>query len=165
MFKKQRIGFRRYCATISTGALFSSCIFSGNFPLSIDDIDTTTIYNRYKDSIHSLQSKTDNDTLSKVIADTVIISSPTIQEPVTITGKWAVCIGAFSLKENATLTFQNLPKEDKSLIIIRKKLYFVTTGLFDTRDSAKQFKSRKKFPANNYIVKILPDDQLIEISE
>ncbi len=136
--------------------LINSCKFVSDFPLTIDDVDTLTVYKEQQ-----FQVKKDEEMKPAVVADSTITSedSAAITQqsgPNSITLKpWTICAGVFKEKNNAKRMFEQLNHFQNTYIILRDSAYFVTIGSFNSRDSAQQFK-RDKALTGTYIMKLRP---------
>jgi hypothetical protein len=140
--------------------LLNSCDFVGNFPLSIDDIDTLSVYRKYQDSLIAIAESQ--------LVDTIELSKPVIPNEDSIAqlsidnvNKWTICKGTFKLKENAKRRFTELSKSTKTYVIIKDSLIYVTTGIFNSKDSADVFIGKNKKSGGDYPFKITSKDKLL----
>lgn len=139
--------------------LLNSCNFVGSFPLSIDDIDTLSVYRKYQDSLIAIAESQLVDTVE--LSKPIILEDSIDQQNQDNTNKWTICKGTFKLKENAKRRFEELNKTTKTYLIIKDSLIYVTTGIFNSKDSADVFISKNKKPGGDYSFKITPKDKLL----
>lgn len=139
--------------------LLNSCNFVGSFPLSIDDIDTLSVYRKYQDSLIAIAESQLVDTLE--LSKPIILEDSIDQQNQDNTNKWTICKGTFKLKENAQRRFKELSKTTKTYLIIKDSLIYVTTGIFNSKDSADVFISKNKKSGGDYSFKITPKDKLL----
>lgn len=151
-------------AVLSVLVLLNSCIFSGNFPLTINDIDTLSIYRRYHDSIKTSKQPISEENINTAemppIQDSLAMDSSSI-ESIIPSENWTICTGSFRVKQNAEQKFREMQNNIKPYMIIRDSLYFVTTGIFESRDAALQYRRNAHFRFENYILKLKPGDQIL----
>lgn len=133
--------------------LSGSCTMSDKFPLSINDIDTTTIYNKYQDSIDKITSAEVNS----LEIDNLVESSELTDSIST----WTICTGVFKEKQNAKQKFQELSLKNSSYVIIDDSMFIVTTGLYYSKDSAISFR-KKHLTAESYLLKVKPTYRLLK---
>ena len=135
--------------------LVNSCTFY-EFPLTINDIDTLSVYKNYQDS---LRRNTFNN--AEKIIETSLSSSQIQNTATVLKERWTICTGVFRLKQNAKRNFYKLNTKTGAFLIIRGKFHFITTGIFDSRDSAWNFK-KAKISSESYLLKIAPKELLIQ---
>ncbi len=82
--------------------LVNSCTFY-EFPLTINDIDTLSVYKNYQDS---LRRNTFNN--AEKIIETSLSSSQIQNTATVLKERWTICTGVFRLKQNAKRNFYKL---------------------------------------------------------
>jgi hypothetical protein len=132
--------------------VFSSCASKDKFPVTVNDIDTLSVYHQYA---NRLQKATVPAT-----EDTVIRTGQSKSNDIQTSGKWTLCTGVFRIKENAIKKFREVNHVSGACVIIRDSMHYVTTGLFSTKDSALQFRNSHQL-FDTYLLRILLDDRLL----
>jgi hypothetical protein len=140
--------------------LLNSCSFSGKFPLTVDDIDTLSIYKRHSDSLNvqKIDKLSDSIINSREELKKEFRDSISLPKPISTENKWTICTGTFRVKLNAERKFRELKKQYKPFFIYRNNLYYITIGSFPSKDSANRFRKDITPLPENYIMKILHDD-------
>lgn len=139
----------------------SSCNFRSDIPMSINDIDTISVYKRYQDSLIQVAESQLIDTqelyTSALLEDSVVIQS------FTNIGKWTICKGSFKLKENAKRRYNELLKSHlKPYVLKRKDMIYITTGIFQSKDSADAYIEKYAHPEDeDYALKIFEEDEFV----
>ena len=146
---------RKFLLVLPFLVLVNCCIFN-EFPLTINDIDTLSVYKNYQDSltqnaITNVESNIDSNFSTPVKHDTLKVEKE----------KWTICTGVFRLKQNAKRNFFLLNKKTGAYLIVRGKFHFITTGIFDSRDSALNFK-KANITYECYLLKIPPNEMIIQ---
>lgn len=128
--------------------------------MTVEDIDTLTIYKRHFDSINVQKIDKSSDStidstkeLKKEFRDSIVPPKPFAPE-----NKWTICTGTFKIKLNAERKFLELKKKYNPYFIDRHNLYYITIGLFESKDSAKQFRKDITPVFDNYVMKIATGD-------
>lgn len=146
----------KYSPVLLLLLLVSSCIFSEKFPLTIEDIDTLSIYKKYQDSLTLLSSVQKTDTSENVL------NTPLMNDSFKITQtRWTICTGVFKDQQNAHRQFWKISKRTTAFIMKRNNLHFVTAGSFTSLDSAVQFQKITNM-GNTYILKVNPNEKLVQ---
>lgn len=151
---------RRPCFIIGAFVfLFSlnSCKIASNFPLTIDDIDTLSVFEEQ----HS------NSTLETGIDSTIVSDSTMVRDSSALALQsgstpnavklWTICAGVFNEEPNAKRMYEHLSHFGNVYLIKRDSSYFVTVGSFTTRDSAQQFRNNKAL-TGTYVMKLRPKE-------
>lgn len=141
--------------------ILNACSFRSDIPLSINDIDTISVYKRYQDSLIQVAESQLIDTqefyFQPLAEDSVVIQSHTNN------GKWTICKGTFKLKENARRRYNDVSKSQlKTYVLKRNDLIYITTGLFENKDLADAYIEKNAYPEDeDYAMKILTGDQFM----
>lgn len=138
--------------------VLNSCKIASDFPLTINDIDTLSVYKEHHRTTSSL-----SDSIKPVIvADSTLTDKDsavnTLPKSETIK-PWTICAGVFKEKSNAQRMFEQLNHFGNIYIMLRDSSYFVTIGSFTTRDSAQLYKKNKAL-TGTYIMKLKPNELL-----
>lgn len=148
-------------------ALFGSCSFTDNFPLTIKDIDTLTIFKKHQDSLSMLVSETAADSLKTdsvilVAENTARDSGFAEKKPVLIPEEsWTICTGVFKEKQNARRMFQKMSKKNHTYVIIRDSMMIITTGMFPSKDSALYYRKTWHL-TETYVLKLKNSDRYMQ---
>ena len=100
--------------------LFDSCKYHDKFPLTIDDIDTLSIFHNYHDSLASLSKIKSNN---PEVNEQPTLNNDNLRIP---TVRWTICTGVFEVKQNASRKFFELNKESIAYLIIRENKHYIT---------------------------------------
>lgn len=138
--------------------MLNSCKIASDFPLTINDIDTLSVYKEHHRSTSSL-----SDSIKRtIIADSTLSGKDTSVNTLPKSESikpWTICAGVFKEKSNAQRMFEQLSHFGNIYIMLRDSSYFVTIGSFTTRDSAQLYKQNKAL-TGTYIMKLKHNELL-----
>jgi hypothetical protein len=145
--------------------LFNSCKLASDFPLTVDDIDTLSVYKAHqKDSVSIPETTSKLNAYSTIpVKDSIETVLKKDESSITL-NPWTICAGVFRKKQNAKRMIEQLNHYENTYLILRDSSYLVTIGSFTTRDSAEHFRISKAL-TGTYLLKLKPTELLLNQSE